>query len=143
MLYVVLKEQEKEDFTITPKYDETNLEDIGTDYAKGIEYYQDLNEKMRQDSNMINQRIKELENTIAMIKNQQKLKNDKDRAILDNPSKNKNNQNSNKKIFLICIILLGLIIGANLANLFNKMFDNKQIIKDSNYEIINNKSIPN
>ena len=143
MLYVVLKEQEKEDFTITPQYDETNLEDIGTDYAKGIEYYQDLNEKMRQDSNIINQRIKELENTIAMIEKQRKLKDDKDRAILDNPSKNKNNQNSNKKIFLICIILLGLIIGANLANLFNKMFDNKQIIKDSNYEIINNKSIPN
>ena len=142
MLYVVLKEQEKEDFTITPQYDETNLEDIGTDYAKGIEYYQDLNEKMRQDSNIINQRIKELENTIAMIEKQRKLKDDKDRAILD-PSKNKNNQNSNKKIFLICIILLGLIIGANLANLFNKMFDNKQIIKDSNYEIINNKSIPN
>ena len=142
MLYVVLKEQEKEDFTITPQYDETNLEDIGTDYAKGIEYYQYLNEKMRQYSNMINQRIKNLENTIAMIENQRKLIDDKVNAIY-NPSKNKNNQNSNKKIFLICIILLGLIIGANLANLFNKMFDNKQIIKDSNYGIINNKSIPN
>ena len=135
MLYVVLKEQEKEDFSITPKYEEANLEDIGTDYEKGIQYYQDLNEKMRQDSNMINQRIKELEKTIAMIKNQQILKNDKEKAILDKSSKNKKNQSSNKKILLICIILFGLIIGANLANLFNKIFDNsnnKIIIKDTN-----------
>ena len=35
MLYVVLKEQEKEDFSITPKYEEANLADIGTDYEKG------------------------------------------------------------------------------------------------------------
>ena len=127
MLYVVLKEQENEEFDISPRIDESNLDEIGTDYTKGIQIYQDLNEKMRQESNLINQRIKELEKAIVMIKNQQILKDDKEKAIQDRKAKTKNNINSNKNIMLISLILLGLIIGANLANLFNKIFSNDKI----------------
>lgn len=138
MLYVVLKKQEDEEVDLTPEYDESNLEDIGNDYTKGIQMYQDLNEKLRQESNIINQKIKELETAIGMIKNQQMLKDDKDKAIFSRKDKKINNQSSNKKIFLIALILLGLIIGANLANLFNKMFYDEELIKDSNFDIINN-----
>ena len=124
MIYVVLKEQENEEFDITPQIDENNLEEIGADYTKGIQIYKDLNEKMRQESNLINQRIKELEKAISMIKNQQILKEDKEKAIIDRKAKTKNNQNYHKNIMLISLILLGLMIGANLANLFNKIFNN-------------------
>ena len=79
---------------------------------------------MRQESNLINQRIKELEKAISMIKNQQILKEDKEKAIIDRKAKTKNNQNYHKNIMLISLILLGLMIGANLANLFNKIFNN-------------------
>ena len=59
-----------------------------------------------------------------MIKNQQILKEDKEKAIIDRKAKTKNNQNYHKNIMLISLILLGLMIGANLANLFNKIFNN-------------------
>ena len=39
MLYVVLKEQENEEFDISPRIDESNLDEIGTDYTKGIQIY--------------------------------------------------------------------------------------------------------
>ena len=137
MLYVVLKKQEDEEVDLTPGYDENNLEEIGNDYAKGIQMYQDLNEKLRIESNNINQKIKELETAIGMIKNQQMLKDDKDKAIFNRKDKKLNNESSNKKIFLIILILLGLIIGANLAHLFNKIFNDDKLIKDSNSEQIN------
>ena len=123
MLYIVLKEQENEGFDITPQYDENNLEEIGNDYTKGIKIYQDLNEKMRQESNLINQKIKELEKAFGMIKNQQMLKEDKEKAIFDRKAINKTNKDITKHILLISLIIFGLVIGANLANLYNKIFD--------------------
>ena len=128
MIYVVLKEQENEEFDITPQIDENNLEEIGADYIKGIQIYQDLNEKLRQESNVINQKIKDLEKTIGMIKNQKTLKDDKDKAIIDRKSKNNMNQNSNKKLIMISLVLFGLIIGANLACLYNRIFNKDKLI---------------
>ncbi len=128
MLYVVLKEEENEEINITPEYDENNLEQIGNDYIKGIQMYQDMNEKLRQESNIINQKIKDLEKTLGMIKNQKTLKDDKDKAIIDRKSKNNMNQNSNKKLIMISLVLFGLIIGANLACLYNRIFNKDKLI---------------
>ena len=90
--------------------------------------YQDMNEKLRQESNIINQKIKDLEKTLGMIKNQKTLKDDKDKAIMDRKSKNNNNQNSNKKLIMISLVLFGLIIGANLACLYNRIFNKDKLI---------------
>ena len=128
MLYIVLKDEENEEINITPEYDENDLEQIGNDYIKGIQIYQDKNEKLRQESNIINQKIKDLEKTIGMIKNQKTLKDDKDRAIIDRKAKNNINGNSNKKLLMISLILFGLIIGANLACLYNRIFNKEKLI---------------
>ena len=132
MLYVLLKDEEDEEINLTPQYDEKALDEIGNDYIKGIQTYQDLNEKLRQESNTINQKIKDLEKAIGMIKNQQILKDDKDRAIINKKAKNINSQNNNKMMLIVGLILFGLIIGANLANLWNRMFEKKEIIKETN-----------
>ena len=128
MLYIVLKDEENEEINITPEYDENDLEQIGNDYIKGIQIYQDKNEKLRQESNFINQKIKDLEKTIGMIKNQKSLKDDKDRAIIDRKAKSNINENSNKKLLMISLILFGLIIGANLACLYNRIFNKEKLI---------------
>ena len=132
MLYVLLKDEEDEEINLTPQYDDKALDEIGNDYIKGIQTYQDLNEKLRQESNTINQKIKDLEKAIGMIKNQQILKDDKDRAIINKKAKNINSQNSNKMMLIVGLILFGLIIGANLANLWNRMFEKKELIKETN-----------
>ena len=137
---VVLKEKENEEFNLTPEYDKNDLDEIGNDYIKGIQIYQDLNEKLRQESNAINQKIKELEKTIGMIKTQKILKDDKEKAIKEIKGKSNDNQGSNKKIMLIGLILFGLIIGANFANLFNRIFNIDKLINDSNNEINNAKN---
>ena len=142
MLFVVLKDQENDEFNLTPQYDENNLDEIGNDYLKGIQIYQDLNEKLRQESNMINQKIKELEKTIGMIKNQKILKDDKEKAIKEGKAKGSGDQSVNKKIMLIGLILLGLIIGANLANLFNRIFGYKLINESNNAFVKKNNETP-
>ena len=63
-----------------------------------------------------------------MIKNQKTLKDDKDKAIIDRKSKNNMNQNSNKKLIMISLVLFGLIIGANLACLYNRIFNKDKLI---------------
>jgi hypothetical protein len=128
MLYIVLKDEGNEEIDITPEYDENDLDQIGNDYIKGIQIYQDKNEKLRQESNIINQKIKDLEKTIGMIKNQKSLKDDKDRAIIDRKAKSNINENSNKKLLMISLILFGLIIGANLACLYNRIFNKEKLI---------------
>lgn len=130
MLSIVLKDQENDDFISTPVYNENTLEEIGNDYIKGIQTYENLNEKLRQESNMINQKIRELEKTIGMIKNQQILKNDKEKAIKGQKERIISDKGINKKILLTALILFGLIIGANLANFFNKLFNSNTDNKD-------------
>ena len=128
MLYVVLKEQgNEEEEETTPENDENKLKEIGNDYIKGIQVYQDMNEKLRQESNIINQKIKDLEKTIGMIRNQKTLKDDKDKAIIDRKAKSNINPNSNKWIIITSLVLFGLIIGANFANLYNKIFNKEKL----------------
>jgi hypothetical protein len=127
MIFIVLKEQDQENEKfITPEisYNEDQLEKIGDDYENGIKIYDNLNEKLRNESNLINQKIKELENRIGSIKNHQELKNEKDRAILNTKDKNKNNPSFNKQIIIVTLFLLGLILGANIANFSNYILDN-------------------
>ena len=108
---------------------ETILENIGDDYAKGIKEYSNLNENLNKEINNINKNIKDLEGIFEMIKTQKKLKKDKDIAMKNERKLNKSSENNNIKIKLILIILLGLLIGANIANIYNKLF-NKSSIKD-------------
>jgi hypothetical protein len=54
-----------------------------------------------------------------MIKTQKQLKNEKDKAMKDNKYKVNSDDNSFFKIILICLMLLGLIIGANIAKGYN------------------------
>ena len=110
-------------------------EKIGTNskednYIKGIE-------KLRIESNKINNNIKEMENMLEMVKVQKELKNEKDKALTDNKKLNKSNIGGFANIVMISIILLGLLIGANLANGYNSMFKGKPVL---NNEVIINKS---
>jgi hypothetical protein len=127
VISIILKNQEDDIESSTYTYNESVLENIGDDYSKGIKAYSDLNENLRKQSNSINQKIKELENALGMIKDQKKLKEEKEKAMQDNRSKNKSNDNNFSKIILISLILFGLLIGANIANAYNKFFYPKVI----------------
>lgn len=127
IISIILKNQEDDIESSTYTYNESILENIGDDYSKGIKAYSDLNENLRKQSNSINQKIKELENALGMIKDQKKLKEEKDKAMENNRSKNKSNDNNFSKIILISLILFGLLIGANIANGYNKFFYPKKI----------------
>ena len=95
--------------------------------VKGIKTYNDLNEKLRNESNNINNKIKELENALEMIKTQKELKIGKDIALKENKKINKSYENNLPKIILVGIVLLGLLIGANLSIVYNIMFNNKPV----------------
>ena len=71
MLYVVLKEEENEEINITPEYDENNLEQIGNDYIKGIQMYQDMNEinKLRDELNKLKYELNMKENELRVLNN--------------------------------------------------------------------------
>ena len=122
MISIILKEQDY-DVESSYTYIENSLADIGDDYVKGIRAYTDSNENLRKQSNSINEKIRDLEKTLEMIKNQKKLKNDKDMAMKDDKNKYKLKGNGNSKIILIALVLLGLLIGANIANGYNKFFN--------------------
>ena len=126
MISIILKEEENE-LESTFTYNESALEEIGDDYIKGIKEYTNINESLRIQSNNINQKIENLENKLKMIKENKELKNDKDIAM---KSRNKKVSDRNfSKIILISLILLGLVVGANLARGYNKLFA-KTPIKD-------------
>jgi len=127
VISIILKNQEDDIESSTYTYNESILENIGDDYSKGIKAYSDLNENLRKQSNSINQKIKELENVLGMIKDQKTLREEKDKAMQDNRSKNKSNDNNFSKIIFISLILFGLLIGANIANGYNKLFNPKPI----------------
>ena len=44
-------------------------------------------------------------------------------------------------MLIVGLILFGLIIGANLANLWNRMFEKKELIKETNNYLWNNQEI--
>ena len=126
VISIILKNQDEE-LESTFTYNESALEEIGEDYSKGIKTYNDLNEKLRNESNNINNKIKELENALEMIKTQKELKIGKDIALKENKKINKSYENNLPKIILIGIVLLGLLIGANLSIVYNIMFSNKPV----------------
>lgn len=136
MISIILDENEN-NLEQTYTYDESVLQDIGDDYIKGIKAYTDLNEKLRKQSNTINHKIKEMENALGMIKTQKQLKNDKDKAISSNNNKNKSGDNNLAQIFLVCLMLLGLLIGANIAKGYNKLLYGKKNIKNVDEILIN------
>ncbi len=123
----IISKNKEEDIESSYTYNESILEDIGDDYNKGIKAYSELNENLRKQSNNINQKIKNLENDLDMIKKQRELKNEKDIAMKDTKNINKIKNNNLPKIILISLILLGLLIGANLAKGYNKLFIQKPI----------------
>lgn len=102
---------------------ETVLENVGDNYDEGIKEFNVLNEELRKEGNTINQKIKDYENILKMIETQKKLKNDKDNAMKDNKSLNKSGGKNNIRILALCIALLGLLTGANLANIYNLFFN--------------------
>lgn len=126
VISIILKNKQ-EDLELTYTYNESNMEDIGEDYNKGIMTYTELNENLRWQSNTINQKIKNLENDLSMIKKQNELRNAKDIAMRDNRNAYKSEEKNLNKIILISIVLLGLLIGANLSLGFNKLFNQKPI----------------
>ena len=130
VISIILKNQEEE-LESTFTYNESVLEDIGDDYSKGIKAYNDLNENLRKQTNSINNKIKELENVLEMIKTQNELKIGKDNALKDNRKINKSNEISLSKIILVGLVLLGLLIGANLSILYNKAFSHKPVKEEA------------
>jgi hypothetical protein len=119
LISIILKDEEIDDIQSTLTYNESILDEIGDDYIKGIKIYNDLNENLRKQANNYNEKIKNIEKTIEMIKTQKQLKNEKDKAMKDNKYKVNSDDNSFFKIILICLMLLGLIIGANIAKGYN------------------------
>ena len=121
MISVLLKEQDFENES-TLTYVDSVLEDVGDDYDKGIKAYTDSNEKLRKQSNSINEKIRDLEKTLEMIKSQKKLKSEKDMAMKEDKSRFKSEGGNFSRILIIGLVLLGLLIGANLANGYNRLF---------------------
>ena len=121
-------------------YNENDINEIGNDYIKGIKIYTDLNENLKKENNKINENIKEMEKLIEMVKKQNQLKNSKDASLKDYKYNvgGKAKKGISKDIIMICILLLGLIFGANLAKGYNRMFHSKNVKKIN--EIIINKS---
>ena len=132
MISIIIKEGENDDNYIEPE-DINEGNDINTlenNYVKGIE-------KLRIESNKINNNIKELENILEMVKVQKELKNEKDKALTDNKKLNKSNVEGFANIVMIFILLLGLLVGANLAKGYNNIFKGKPTL---NEEVMENKS---
>ena len=130
---IILKEKETEEENkktmesmISSNY-ETVIENIGDNYDKGIEEYSNINKNLKNEINTINKKNKDLKDLIEIIKTQEKLKQDKDRAMKDERNAYKYSGNNNINIIVVLIILFGLLIGANIANIYNKIFYKKHI----------------
>ena len=124
---------------------EVDSENIYDDDQNEIKIYKEMIENMRKEYDEANQNIIKLEKLYEVIKNQNKLLEEKRKAVSSNKKKNLNNLNkSYNNIILISIILLGLIFGANLACKYNKLFVYKpriikQIIINQSENYIQNK----
>jgi len=124
---------------------EVDSENIYDDDKNEIKIYKEMIENMRKEYDEANQNIIKLEKLYEVIKNQNKLLEEKRKAVSSNKKKNLNNLNkSYNNIILISIILLGLIFGANLASKYNKLFVYKpriikQIIINQSENYIQNK----
>ena len=124
---------------------EVDSENIYDDDKNEIKIYKEMIENMRKEYDDANQNIIKLEKLYEVIKNQNKLLEEKRKAVSSNKKKNLNNLNkSYNNIILISIILLGLIFGANLACKYNKLFVYKpriikQIIINQSENYIQNK----
>ena len=124
---------------------EVDSENIYDDDKNEIKIYKEMIENMRKEYDEANQNIIKLEKLYEVIKNQNKLLEEKRKAVSSNKKKNLNNLNkSYNNIILISIILLGLIFGANLAFKYNKLFVYKpriikQIIINQSENYIQNK----
>lgn len=124
---------------------EVDSENIYDDDKNEIKIYKEMIENMRKEYDEANQNIIKLEKLYEVIKNQNKLLEEKRKAVSSNKKKNLNNLNkSYNNIILISIILLGLIFGANLACKYNKLFVYKpriikQIIINQSENYIQNK----
>jgi len=124
---------------------EVDSENIYDDDKNEIKIYKEMIENMRKEYDEANQNIIKLEKLYEVIKNQNKLLEEKRKAVSSNKKKNLNNLNkSYNNIILISIILLGLIFGANLASKYNKLFVYKpriikQIIINQSENFIQNK----
>ena len=127
---MIKESEDTPDPDIDPEDDRKGTNSMEDNYAKGIE-------KLRIESNKINNNIKEMENMLEMVKVQKELKNEKDKALSDYRKLNKSNIEGFANIVMISIILLGLLVGANLAKGYNSMFKGKPVL---NKEVIINKS---
>ena len=78
-----------------------------------------MNESLKKQSNSINQRIKEMENKIGILKTQKQLKSDKEKAMKDDKNKFKSDDSDFSKILMVLMVLLGLLVGANFAKMFS------------------------
>lgn len=134
------KENLERDYT----YNESDIIDIGDDYIKGIKIYDNLIENLRKESNKMNEKIKEAEKVIEIVKQQKQFKNEKDKVMKEINNKKKRGEHFNNIVFL-CVLLIGLLFGANFANGYNRIFNkqkiniNEEIIKKNNENIINKK----
>lgn len=84
----------------------------------------ELNEKLRKQINNLNDEKKILEKKLINIKNQRSL-HEEAKSAVQNPAKIKSNKNNFSRIIIIGIILIGLLFGANFANIFNWLFNKR------------------
>lgn len=131
MIPIIIKEDDEAGLTFPVVQD--NLEG---DYNNNIKKYNDINENLRKEINKINNNIKNLEKVLEMVKIQKKLQKDKDKALAIKTNKIKSKGENYVNILMILILLLGLLLGGNLAKGYNNMFKVKPIKK----QIVINKS---
>lgn len=96
------------------------VEDYGDNAKEGIKRYIHANKNLNIKSNIINKKIKELEERIKMINNQKDIQNEKRKAIV--VEEKDSGESDFNKIILLCVILFGLLVGANFARGFNRIF---------------------
>ena len=128
---VIFNDNNNDDTVQENKYNENDLNEIGDNVQKEIKIYTNLIDNLKNEYKKINDNIINLEKLFDMIKTQIQLMNEKYKALKISKNNYKNNFNEiRKNLILISVILLGLIIGANLACKYNDFFfHKKRIIK--------------
>ena len=139
LIDIIIRDENYEESVFT--YNESELLEIGDDFNRGIKIYEQINEKLKKQSNVINKEIEKMEKQLETIKLNKNLKTSKDKAIDNSYQNKKPNTFFLGNIILIASILFGLIFGANLSKFINYLSGNH--IKNLDTIIYTNKKIDN
>lgn len=143
MIDISIKNDYTNNFDIESTYSNAlgeTIENYGEDYNRGVQIFKDKNSKLKAQINQLNNTVENLEKNLQNIKTNKSLNYQKEMAIDSNVGRNKAKKKSafhKSYILLILCILIGLTIGANLANGYNKIFKRNKNIKNEKKNVFN------